>query len=393
MLIQLAIPVIVEDSQNIRNTLKAFSHAQNKISKDCFNKGDPLSAFELHKTSYRKLKHLNAQMKCTAVRLTAGAYCSAKRNEHEITKPFNFKTPHALWLIGKRGRDASFKKDKLSLWTTKGRKNFIFTIPEKFKERFFTAISFDSINIVEHKGKLIAHLALTVEAPDPKGILPVGIDRNATNIIVATDTNNRVFFEDGVTHRIKNTKLRKVRKRLNAKLVAKKAEGKNTHSIVRLFKRLSHKQNNRTKTYAQTIAKRLINWCEPNSVIVMEELDVPQPKRALNYKVRTGTRRKLSQWFQGAVGKAIENKASQAGIGVVYVSPYNTSQNCSRCGLKGVRNRHNFNCPSCGFVSHADTNAAVNIRNRYTALRGSGLPSNSPEASSRGKPPNSLGGF
>jgi len=332
-------------------------------------------------------------MKCTAIRLTAGAYCAAKRNGHEITKPFNFRTPHALFLIGKRGRDASFSKDKLSIWTTKGRKKVGFAIPEKFKERFSSSICIDSLDIVEHHGKLVSHLSLTVEVPNPQGILPVGIDRNATNIIVATDINNRVFFEDGLDHRIKNTKLRKVRKRLNAKFVARKAEGKNTHSIVRLFKRLRHKQNNRTKTYAQTIAKRLINWCESNSILVMEELDVSQPKRALNYKMRTGTRRKLSQWFQGAVGKAIENKASQAGIGVVYVSPYNTSQNCSRCGLKGVRNRHKFECPSCGFVCHADTNAAVNIRNRYTALRSSGLPSISPEASSRGKPPSLDGGY
>ncbi|RAQ95053.1 hypothetical protein [Thermogemmatispora tikiterensis] len=47
---------------------------------------------------------------------------------------------------------------------------------------------------------------------------------------------------------------------------------------------------------------------------------------------------------------------------------------------RGTRCRHVFASPQCGFQEHADLKAARNIQARFTVLRGSGLPSTSPEA-------------
>jgi putative transposase len=91
-------------------------------------------------------------------------------------------------------------------------------------------------------------------------------------------------------------------------------------------------------------------------------------------------RRRLSQWQHGAIRRAVANKAELAGLAIAEVNPAYTSQNCSRCGLRGKRYRHTFTCPSCGHTQHADVNAAVNIRNRYVQSRLDGEPSTSPEA-------------
>jgi len=58
---------------------------------------------------------------------------------------------------------------------------------------------------------------------------------------------------------------------------------------------------------------------------------------------------------------AVEKRALNRGIPVLYVNPANTSKRCSRCGGFGRRVRKRFECPQCGRIIHADVNAAFNI--------------------------------
>ena len=62
--------------------------------------------------------------------------------------------------------------------------------------------------------------------------------------------------------------------------------------------------------------------------------------------------------------KMVERRAYNRGIPVIYVNPAYTSKRCSRCGEIGRRTRKQFECPDCGFVAHADVNAAFNIATR-----------------------------
>jgi putative transposase len=59
--------------------------------------------------------------------------------------------------------------------------------------------------------------------------------------------------------------------------------------------------------------------------------------------------------------RSVEKQAQERGIPVRYVNPAYTSKRCSRCGGFGRRMRKHFECPHCGFVAHADVNAAFNI--------------------------------
>ena len=59
--------------------------------------------------------------------------------------------------------------------------------------------------------------------------------------------------------------------------------------------------------------------------------------------------------------RSVERKAQKLGIPVLYVNPAYTSKRCHRCGGYGHRYRKRFECPHCGYVVHADVNAAFNI--------------------------------
>ncbi len=61
----------------------------------------------------------------------------------------------------------------------------------------------------------------------------------------------------------------------------------------------------------------------------------------------------------------LANKAENAGLLVVPVSAYNTSQDCSNCGEKVPKKLHiRWHSCSCGCELDRDHNAAINIKNR-----------------------------
>jgi len=397
MHIQRTVTITIEYDEDLKSTLDTFREVQQRLSEPCFNTGKPLPALALHRKCYHEVKgSLNSQMTCSAIRLVAGAYASAQSNKKPAKRPFQFKRAHALFLVGKRGRDASFTSEStLSLWTITGkRKHLSYQVPQDFKATLERAIQIDSLTVLQRNGKLIGRVAVPLEVPDPAGILPVGIDLNETNALVAVDPDNRTLFISGKAVKVKNRRTAQTRSRLQKKHATRKAEKKDTRSIRRLLKRLGRKHRNRTRTFAQQTAKQLVQWAPKNAVLVFEDLHIPHPEKG---KLRgRALRRRMSLWQRTLIRSCVENKAQENGMRVARVNPAYTSKNCSRCGLRGVRKRHSFTCPHCGHSDHADINAAVNIRNRYAVFRHGGLSSMSPEALSssedEGKPPSSDGG-
>jgi IS605 OrfB family transposase len=380
MNVQRTITICIADDPDLRATLAGFQGIQQRISQACYNDGSPLSALALHRAVYAQIKGtISSQLTCTAIRLVAGAYASAKANKKPAQRPFAFKRPTALFLVGERGRDARLCDDgTLSIWTVAGRKRIAYSVPDAFKQTLADAVEIDSMTVIERDGRLLGRVVVTLRVPDPKGIHPVGIDLNETNALVAVDPDGTTLFVSGRAFKVRNTRTRKTRRRLQAQLATHKAQKHDTRSIRRVLKRLGRKQRNRTRTFCQQTAAKLVAWAHTDSVLVFERLTLPQTSKKL--RVRKGTRRRLSQWQRRLMRQSVTNTAERRGLLVDDVNPAYTSQDCSRCGLRGIRKRHAFSCPHCGHEAHADVNAAINIRHRYTVLRGGGPLSTGPEA-------------
>lgn len=366
MLIHRSIPIVLEESKDLLETVEEFNSYQKSISKMCFNSGKPLKALALHKEVYKSQPScLSAQIKCSAIRLVASAYASAKSNKKPAERPFVFRKKRALFLIGKRGRDASFSKDgKVSIWTVGGRKKLGFRIPEAFQKDFYDAKIVDSVNIgADGKGSL----CITLEVLDPKGIIPVGVDIGIRNILVAS-TKEKTLRISGKPPLEKRKRTRKTRARIQSKKSSKKELGKDTRSVRRVLKSLSRKQKNFTKTFCNEAAAKLCKWVPKDSVLVLEDLKIKKVSKKEH--VRKGTRRKLNSFCYGLLIQGITNRAQRDGVGIKFVNPAYTSQTCNACGLLGDRIGSKFFCPNCSHRDCADRNASLNVLSRFTVLRG-----------------------
>ncbi len=71
-----------------------------------------------------------------------------------------------------------------------------------------------------------------------------------------------------------------------------------------------------------------------------------------------------------AVSAAPPQEAN-AGQKTIAVNPQNTSQDCSNCGEKVLKelSQRTHSCPHCGIVIDRDVNAAINIKNRAAGPR------------------------
>jgi len=371
--IKRSVTILLPDDDDLRATVGAFQRVQQALSEPCYNNGRPLSALALHHAMYAQVVGaLNSQMTCSAIRLTAGAYTSARSTGRPAQQAFCFRNARALFLVGQRGRDADFRTDgTLSIWTVSGRKRIGYTVPQAFQATLARAKEIDSLTVIERNGRLLGRVTVTLEAPEPVGMHPVGIDLNETNALVAVDLDGNTLFVSGKATKVANKRTYTTRKRVQRKFATHKAEHKDTRSVRRVLKRLGRKRSNRTRTFAQTVAKQLVTFAPAQAVLVFEALNIPQPRKGTVGS--KATRRRLAVWKRQLIRQAAESRAQEMGMVVAEVNPAYTSQTCSRCGLRGNRKRHAFTCPSCGHATHADVNAAVNIRNRYTVFRDGGL--------------------
>ena len=178
----------------------------------------------------------------------------------------------------------------------------------------------------------------------------IGVDLNATgHCLVASNPKTGKVLKLGKETNHINKKYSSIRKKLQKKRqykAVKKIKDKES----RIVRDLNHK-----------ISAKLIKEAKKsNSGIVLEDLKGIRKTR----KQAKSFKRTLNSWSFYQLKTFIEYKAKLHGVPIFKIDPRYTSQQCSRCGLLGQRNKKQFKC-SCGHVENADVNASFVISLRH----------------------------
>jgi putative transposase len=207
--------------------------------------------------------------------------------------------------------------------------------------------------LIHRDGKCF--LYATIEVPEAPLDEPangfVGVDMGIVNI-ATTSTGKKASGA-------RLNSYRKRQARLRQRLQAKK-----TTSARRLLKKRRRKEARFAADVNHQISKRIVAEAERTGCgIAVEELTGIRDR----VRLRKPQRATLHSWAFAQLGSFLAYKAKQAGVTFVQVDPAYTSQTCSACGWVDRHNRRSqseFECGRCGFVGHADHNAAINIAAR-----------------------------
>lgn len=202
-------------------------------------------------------------------------------------------------------------------------------------------------------GKWFLHATIDVpEAPldDPVNGF-VGVDVGIVNIATTNDGN-----------RWAGARLNRYRKR--QALTRKRLQAKRTSSARRLLKKRRRKETRYATDVNHKISKRIVAEAKRTGCgIAVEQLTGIRDR----VRLRKPQRATMHSWAFAQLGTFLAYKARRGGVAFVEVDPAYTSQTCSACGCVDRKNRRSqavFKCGRCGFVGHADHNAAINIAAR-----------------------------
>lgn len=182
---------------------------------------------------------------------------------------------------------------------------------------------------------------------EPSANPAVGIDLGLKAFLVTSDGET---IEPPKFFRKAERQLRRTQRRLSRR---KKGSTRRNEARLQVANLYLHIQNQRRDFHHKT-ARMLI---ETYGTIAHE---------SLNIKGIARTRLAKSTYDAGWASflAILHSKAEEAGVQVVTVPAYNTSQVCSQCGsivTKTLANRMHT-CPHCGYTADRDLNAALNIK-------------------------------
>lgn len=352
--VQLKLLPDAEQSQYLQETVERFNTACNWLAQQTYalHLANKVRLQQLYYGELRARFDLSAQM---AVRCIARVATTYKRDK-DICPTFR---PHAAMpydqrLMGFKGID------RVSLLTLAGRVLVPFVMGAYQRERFVLEKRQCHL-VLRDDGQWF--LLVVVQLPDATP-LPltdfIGVDLGVVNIATTSDGPRH----SGEKVEACRTRYHRRRQRLQKAAAAVKKRGERPKNIQRALQRTAHREARFRRDANHIISQSLVACAKGTGRgLALEDLTGIRSRA----RFRHAQRAQMSSWSLGQLRRFVEYKARRAGVQVIYVDPRYTSRACNVCGHCDKANRSsqaNFSCRRCGYTTHDDFNAALNIRAR-----------------------------
>lgn len=199
----------------------------------------------------------------------------------------------------------------------------------------------------------------------------LGIDLGIKKL--AALSNKEVIPNPHFRFNNKTSRQHKIRHR---RITRKQKGSKNRSKAVARLSILDEIISRRREDYQWKNANKIVSLTQ---VVVFEDLNIQgmvrrcKPKQDENGKyirngqaAKTGLNRLILDAGWGDLKAKVKSLSTRAGVTVLEINPFHTSQECSQCGHtdKANRDKEKFVCLACGHFADADIDAAVVIAAR-----------------------------
>ncbi len=327
--------------QELKFTMEEFNRACNTLSELAFQQ-DLHRKYDIHHAGYsliREETNLPSQHVINTIAKVSAAYLRDQKKLHQFKPHSSVRYDARTMTLGQDCHRASLTV------CPKGRITGQLQMSAGMRIQLRQG-ELGPAELVYRKGNFYLHISITIPAPEvkqPQGSL--GVDLGFSRVAVTSDRK----FHTGKNIRHKKTCYKRTRRSLQAN---------GSKSAKRALKRVSGRERRFVSDNNHCVSKQIVADAKSsNKRIVLEDL---------NGIRETGKAKCVHEWSFAELQQMILYKAARAGVEVITIPPWYTSQTCSRCLHLGVRpSQSNFHCRGCGYQINADLNGAKSIALRH----------------------------
>ncbi len=233
----------------------------------------------------------------------------------------------------------------------KSKRIAVYTSMTDKQKQLFASAKLGTMRIVYKGDKIVAQIVYKVVEPEY-----TSNDGNVMGVDLGIKCPAVSYISDGSVKFYGNGRKNKYMRRHYKHLRKKLQKDKHLDAVEHI--------NNKEQRIMKDIDHKLSH--DIVETAISHDVKTIKLERLANIRSTTRTSRKnnhsLHTWSFYRLAQYIEYKAKLAGIKVEYVNPAYTSQRCPVCGSVHHANDRNYTC-SCGFHTHRDLLAAMNICN------------------------------